>query len=490
MQVILTNANLTAVEADALLVLQFDADGRPSTPSYDAVRAANPEWLADVESSGEAKGRLYETTVLHRPQGFAAKRVVLAGAGKAAKFDPPTLRRLIAAAVRKAKQNGSARLAFALDAAYVTEDFVSAAAEGLHLGNFEVDAHKSKKDERTELGEFKVITADRPDDMQEAFFRGNILGEAQNFTRTLVNEPGNILTPPVLVERARAMTQIVPGLEVEVLDKDRMTQLGMGSLLGVAQGSPHPPSPIVVPSTPEPPPPPPHPLTSDTGGVSIKPADGMEKMKYDMAGGAAVLGAMLAIASLKPPVPVSAYVPVVENAVAARAQRPGDIVTSLSGKTIEVLNTDAEGRLILVDAIEYAKRQGVTHMVDVATLTGAIVVALGHIHVGLFSNNDAFRQKFQAAAARQGEKMWHMPLDDEYRDYLKSPFADIGNIGGRWGGAITAAYFLKEWAGDTPWVHLDIAGTGWLEENKPYMPKGPSGVCVRSFVDLALNWTK
>jgi leucyl aminopeptidase len=497
MQVILTNANLTAVEADALLVLQFEADGRPATPSYDAVRAANPDWLADVESSGEAKGRLYETTVLHRPQGFAARRVVLAGAGKAAKFDPPTLRRLIAAAVRKAKQNGAARLAFALDAAYVTEDFVAAAAEGLHLGNFEVDTHKSKKDERTELTEFKVITADRPDDMQEAFFRGNILGEAQNFTRTLVNEPGNILTPPVLVERARAMTELVPGLEIEVLDKDRMTQLGMGSLLGVAQGSPHPPSLIVVRYKPETAPATTDHLaligkavTFDTGGVSIKPADGMEKMKYDMAGGAAVLGAMLAIASLKPPVPVSAYVPVVENAVDGRAQRPGDIVTSLSGKTIEVLNTDAEGRLILVDAIEYAKRQGVTHMVDVATLTGAIVVALGHIHVGLFSNHDAFRQKFQAAAARQGEKMWHMPLDDEYRDYLKSPFADIGNIGGRWGGAITAAYFLKEWAGDTPWVHLDIAGTGWLEENKPYMPKGPSGVCVRSFVDLALNWNK
>jgi leucyl aminopeptidase len=199
---------------------------------------------------------------------------------------------------------------------------------------------------------------------------------------------------------------------------------------------------------------------------------------------------MLAIASLKPAIPVSAFVPVVENALGGNAQRPGDIVTSLSGKTIEVLNTDAEGRLILVDAIEYAKRQGVTHMVDAATLTGAIVVALGHIHVGLFSNNDAFRQKFQASAARQGEKMWHMPLDDEYREYLKSSFADIGNIGGRWGGSVTAAYFLKEWVGDTPWVHLDIAGTGWLDENKPYMPKGPSGVCVRSFVDLALNWSK
>lgn len=496
MQVILTNQSVNSVEADALLILQFEAEGRPSTPSYDALRAANGEWLADVETSGEAKGRLFETTVLHRPQGFQARRIVLAGAGKADKFGPPTLRRLIGAAVRKAKANGAARLAFALDEAYVTEDYVAAAAEGLHLGNFEVDTHKSKRDERTEIAEFRVVTAALPDDMQHAFFRGNILGEAQNFTRSLVNEPGNLLTPPVLVERTRAMVDSVAGLELEVLDKDRMTQLGMGSLLGVAQGSPHPPSLLVVRYRPSSSPASTDHLalvgkavTFDTGGVSIKPADGMEKMKYDMAGGAAVLGAMLAIASLKPEIPVTAFVPVVENAIGGNAQRPGDIVTSLSGKTIEVLNTDAEGRLILVDAIEYAKRQGVTHMVDVATLTGAIVVALGHIHVGLFANNDAFRQKFQASAARQGEKMWHMPLDDEYREYLKSSFADIGNIGGRWGGAITAAYFLKEWVGDIPWVHLDIAGTGWLEENKPDMPKGPSGICVRSFVDLATNWT-
>jgi leucyl aminopeptidase len=274
-----------------------------------------------------------------------------------------------------------------------------------------------------------------------------------------------------------------------------MAQLGMGSLLGVAQGSVHPPFLIVIRYTPK--------VaqsedrialigkavTFDTGGISIKPADGMEKMKYDMAGGAAVLGAMRAISQLRPPVAVTAYVPVVENAVGSNAQRPGDIVTSLSGRTIEVLNTDAEGRLILVDAIEYAKRDGATHIIDAATLTGAIVVALGHIHAGVFSNNEALLKRVMESAKRQGEKMWQLPLDEEYREYLKSPFADIANIGGRWGGSITAAYFLKEWAGDTPWVHLDIAGTAWLEDNKPYMPKGPSGICVRTFVDLVLNWT-
>jgi leucyl aminopeptidase len=171
-----------------------------------------------------------------------------------------------------------------------------------------------------------------------------------------------------------------------------------------------------------------------------------------------------------------------------RSLRPGDIVTSLSGKTIEVLNTDAEGRLILVDAIEYARRLGVTHMVDAATLTGAIVVALGHVHVGAFTNDEEMLGRVLASARAQGENLWHMPLDDDYKDYLKTPFADLPNIGGRWGGAVTAAYFLKEWTGGTPWVHLDIAGTAWLEETKPFLAKGPTGVCVRTFIDLALNW--
>src|SRR5258708_31373229 len=212
-------------------------------------------------------------------------------------------------------------------------------------------------------------------------------------------------------------------------------------------------------------------------------------MKYDMAGGAAVLGAMRAIAQLKPPVSVTALVPAVENMVGSRAQRPGDIVTSLNGKTIEVLNTDAEGRLILVDAITYAIRLGCTHLVDAATLTGAIVVALGHIHIGAFTNNEAFLAQVMSSAKAEGERMWQMPLDDDYKDYLKSPFADLPNIGGRWGGAITAAMFLKEFTEGKPWVHLDIAGTAWLDDGKPFLSKGPSGVAVRTFVRLITDWS-
>jgi leucyl aminopeptidase len=276
-----------------------------------------------------------------------------------------------------------------------------------------------------------------------------------------------------------------------------MQQLGMGSLLGVAMGSDNPPALIVIRYRPEsgaangtahlglvgkg--------VTFDTGGISIKPAEGMEKMKYDMAGGAAMIGAMRALAQLKPSIPVTALIPAVENMPGSRAQRPGDIVKSLSGKTIEVINTDAEGRLILADALTYAKQLGCTHLVDAATLTGAIVVALGHIHVGLFANNEALAARLMAAAGAEGEKMWQMPLDDDYKEqYLKSAFADLPNVGGRWGGAVTAAIFLKEFADPAPWVHLDIAGTAWLDDGKPFLAKGPSGVGVRTLVRLAMDW--
>jgi len=229
-------------------------------------------------------------------------------------------------------------------------------------------------------------------------------------------------------------------------------------------------------------------VTFDTGGISIKPSEGMEKMKYDMAGGASVIGTMQAIARLKPGIAVTGIVPAVENMPGGRAQRPGDIVTSLSGKTIEILNTDAEGRLILADAITYAKNLGCTHLVDAATLTGAIVVALGYTSSGVFASDDAFLAQWMEASKVSGEKMWHMPLDDEYREQLKTVYADIQNIGGRWGGACSAAMFLKEFSGDTPWIHVDIAGTAWLDDAKPFLAKGPTGVPLGTFVNLAMNW--
>jgi leucyl aminopeptidase len=323
--------------------------------------------------------------------------------------------------------------------------------------------------------------------------RGRVLAEAQNFARDLVNEPANRLNPTVLAERARAAAAEA-GLDFEVLDQDRMRQLGMGALLGVAQGSDEPPALIILRYSPANASSPDHlalvgkGVTFDTGGISIKPADGMEKMKYDMAGGAAVIAAMRAIGLLKPGVRVTGFIPAVENHISGRAQRPGDIVTALNGKTVEVLNTDAEGRLILADALTYAARLGCTHMVDAATLTGAVVVALGHIYIGGFASDQALFDKLRNAAQSEGERVWQMPLDEDYRDYLKSAFADLPNVGGRHGGAITAAYFLKEFTEGKPWVHLDIAGTAWADDAKPFASKGPTGVPVRTFVRLAESW--
>jgi leucyl aminopeptidase len=471
--------SLDKTEADAVAVVLFEEEPAPPELKFAAA------WIDELKASGEFSGKSDEMAVLHQPQGIRARRLVVIGGGKRSAFD---LRKAVGAVTRALKQKGVKTLAL-----WLNGGDAEAAVEGAVLGNFEPDVHKTANQGKS-LEAFHVIAAQNGAQVDQAFERGRILAEAQNFTRDLVNEPANRLTPTLLADRARAMAAEA-GLECEVLDQDRMRQLGMGSLLGVAQGSAEPPALIIVRYKPAGAPKSADHLglvgkgvTFDTGGVSIKPADGMEKMKYDMAGGAAVLGAMKAIAQLKPAIPVTAFVPAVENMVGSKAQRPGDIVKSLNGKTIEVLNTDAEGRLILIDAITYAKRLGCTHLVDAATLTGAIVVALGNVNIGAFTNNEAMLGRVMAAAKAEGEKMWHMPLDDDYKDLLKSAFADLANIGGRWGGAISAAWFLKEFAEDTPWVHLDIAGTAWLDDAKPFMAKGPSGVCVRTFTKLAMGW--
>jgi leucyl aminopeptidase len=479
METKLVHQPLNAVQADALAVVLFEDQPAPQELSGFAA------WLDELKSSAEFLGKPGELTVLHQPQGLASRRLVVVGGGKKDKFDAGALRKTVGSAVRTLKQKGVKKLAW-----WLAEGDAEALVEGAILGNFEADQNKPSTDAKP-LEAFHAITQSN-DDTQKAFERGRIIADAQNFTRSLVNEPANRLTPAVLAQHAVAMADEF-GLECEVLDQDRMRQLGMGALLGVAQGSAEPPALIIVSYTPS------SPstdhlglvgkgVTFDTGGVSIKPADGMEKMKYDMAGGAAMLGAMRALAQLKPPVRVTALIPAVENMVGSRAQRPGDIVTSLAGKTIEVLNTDAEGRLILVDALTYAQRLGCTHMVDAATLTGAIVVALGHVHIGAFTNNDAMLTKVMEAAKTEAEKMWQLPMDDEYKELLKNSFADLGNIGGRAGGSISAAWFLREFVGETPWVHLDIAGTAWNDDAKPSMAKGPTGVGVRTFVRLATDW--
>ena len=481
MQSTLQRQPIEQVQTDALVLLVFQD------------RREDRLGLGELFDAGEIAGKPFEMTLLHNVPGMRAKRVLAVGVGKPGKFNAAELRRAVGAAIRHLKSKSITDAAIWLDAAQASPDYVAAAVEGAILGDFETDRYKTDKKDAKTVKRFTVAAEGGPH-LDTAVERGRIVAEAQNFTRELANEPPNRLTPMALAGYARRMAEEF-GLEYEVLDRDRMTQLGMGSLLGVAAGSAEPPALIVLryrPAT--------APansvhlglvgkgVTFDTGGISIKPADGMEKMKYDMAGGAAAIGAMRALAQLQPAIPVTALIPAVENMPGSRAQRPGDIVTSLSGKTIEVINTDAEGRLILADAISYAQKLGCTHLVDAATLTGAIVVALGHINVGLFANDDALRERVMLAARAEGEKMWHMPLEDDYKDYLKSAFADMPNVGGRYAGAVTAAMFLKEFADPTPWVHLDIAGTAWLDDSKPFLAKGPTGVPLRTMVRLAMDW--
>jgi leucyl aminopeptidase len=482
MRITLERQPLEQIETGALIVPVFE--GRKET-RFGA---------GDLTDAGEVAGKPLELTLLHRPPGVAATRVLLAGAGKPEKFDAAELRKVAGAAVRYLKSKSIKTIALALDPEHADGEYAAAAVEGAILGEYEPDRYKTDDDEKKSVEAFAVVAAAGGGaDLDDAVARGRILAEAQNYTRGLVNEPANRLTPSNVAEAAQEMAAEYQ-LECEVLDREQMEKLGMGALLGVAQGSAEPPALIVIRYRPARTESKAHlglvgkGVTFDSGGISIKPADGMEKMKYDMAGGAAMIGAMRAIAQLKPAIPVTAFIPCVENMPGSRAQRPGDIVTAMSGKTIEVINTDAEGRLILADALAYARQQGCTHLVDAATLTGAIVVALGHLNVGLFANDEAMRDRVLQAAKAEGDRVWTMPLEDDYKEYLKSAYADLANVGGRWGGAITAAIFLKEFAGDTPWVHLDIAGTAYLDESKPFLAKGPTGVPVRTLVRLATEW--
>ena len=495
MELRLTSLPVEQIETEALVVLAFQADRPEDGLAHDAARRldeATGGWLTEVLRSGEFTGKLYETLVLHRPPNLKARRLVLVGGGKRERFGSLELRRAAGAVVRALRSRSVTEAAMVVEGG---AEEVSATAEGAILGNYEPDRYKTEKKNGKPVERFTLAVPAVDAGLEAALERARIAGETQNYVRDLVAEPANRMTPSVLAERAREMAAEC-GLECDVLDAGRMNQLGMGALLGVAQGSAEPPALIVLQYRPQqaaegavhlgllgka--------VTFDSGGISIKPSDGMDKMKYDMAGGAAVIGAMRAIAQLKPSLPVTALIPAVENMPGGRAQRPGDVVRTLSGKTVEVLNTDAEGRLILADALTYAQRLGCTHLVDAATLTGAIVVALGHVNVGAFGSDQALLDRVLAAARAAGEKFWPMPLDDEYKEQLKSVVADLPNIGNRWGGAITAAMFLKEFADPLPWVHLDIAGTAWLEEAKPYMAKGPTGVPVRTLIRLVMDWS-
>ncbi len=491
---------LAQIETELLAVTAIDTqtakgpDAKPA-PELLTADAAVKKAAAAVLTSGEFKAGANETLLLHAPVGLTAKRLLLVGLGKQAKATVHSVRNAAGTAVRFVKPRGIRELVFALPSSDNLSHAGSsrAAVEGAFVGDFDPDTYRSdRKDLSVQSFTVAAANADKTD-LEAAFKEGVIVGESQNFARTLVNEPGNKLTPTEFGKRAAAMAKEV-GLHCEVYSTEKLHELKMGAFWSVSQGSEEPPALIVMRYEPAGVTDGPvlglvgKGITFDTGGISIKPADNMEKMKYDMAGGAAMCGAMRAIALLKPKVRVIGIVCASENMPDGKAQKPGDVQTAMSGKTIEIINTDAEGRLVLADGLAYAKQLGATHLIDAATLTGACVVALGMVNAGAFSNDDETYAKFDSALETSGEKFWRLPLGDEYAEMIKSDIGDIKNTGGRWGGAITAAEFLKVFAEDTPWIHLDIAGVAWMEENKPYIAKGPSGIAVRSILEWVRSY--
>jgi len=483
------------IQTECLVVVALD-HGEQDKPQANlaAADSALGHAAAGVVGTGDVTGKIFETTVVHHPAKLKAKRLLIIGAGKAKNFSLYELRRVAGAAVRSLKPRSIRSLAFVVPNIFDSEAAVRAIVEGAFIGDFDPDTYKSdRKDQRIDA--VTVVASGDEKRLRQAVEQARIIGESQNFTRQLVNEPSNRMTPTVLAEQARKMCEET-GLKCEVYGADKIKELKMGAFWSVAQGSDEPPALIIMRYEPAGAPEKPvlglvgKGITFDTGGISIKPADGMEKMKYDMAGGATMIGAMRAIALLKPKVKVIGIVCATENMPSGHAQKPGDVQIAMSGKSIEIINTDAEGRLVLADGLYYARQLGCTHLVDAATLTGACVVALGYVNAGVFGNNDEMFERFQRATEEAGEKMWRLPLDEEYKEVIRSNIADIMNSGGRYGGAITAAMFLKEFAEDTPWLHLDIAGTAWMEDNKPWIAKGPSGIAVRSLIQFAKEFAQ
>ena len=496
-----TSDALDSLETDLMVLPWFEGDGPGTHPGLD--RATGGE-LARALASSEFAARpfdLFLTPIVDRA--WRPLRLMLVGAGPAASYGTDLARKVATAAGLAARQRRTGRVVLVLRPAppdpsgdIEFEEMAQAAAEGLTLAEFDTATYKTTDRPSWSTPAWTLaapaVSPEQLTRVSGATDRGRLLGECSNLARGLANEPGNALTPREFARRAQAIASEA-GVAVDVLDEHQIEALGMGLFLGVARGSSEPPRLLTFRY--DPPGAPATPvlglvgkgITFDTGGISIKPAEGMERMKDDMAGGAAVVCAMRAIALLGAPIRVIGVVPMTENMPGGRAIKPGDVLKSASGKTVEVINTDAEGRLILGDALWYAQKLGATHLVDVATLTGACVVALGKITSGLFGAPDSWVEQVRQVANREGDRAWPLPIFDEYRDQLKSEIADMMNTGGRPASSITAALFLKEFTGGLPWVHIDIAGTAWADDAKPYLPKGPSGVAVRTLAELAFT---
>ncbi|HEY3128638.1 MAG TPA: leucyl aminopeptidase [Acidobacteriota bacterium] len=489
-----SRAKLEEVETDVLVLPMFEDEDQTSS-SFAALKDGSENLVAEVLQSREFRGKLGEFYLIPRPPKVKAKRLLLCGAGKQRVYDANTLRQFMSTTFAKLRQINFGKVAV-FDRGGVDADAAACAAvEGLIMALYDPEEYKTSNRGTPRISEMTFVSSAKVkrDRILQKMERARILAECTNFARHLINQPGNIINPLVLAQKARDLAK-EGGLKIDVLDEKQMRQKGMNALLSVAKGSSVPPRLIVMRY---------RPLagmkrkhrqrgplalvgkgvTFDTGGISLKPAQSMEEMKADKAGACAVLGAMKAIAKLKPNREIFAVIPSVENMPSGTAQRPGDVVKSFSGKTIEITNTDAEGRLILADALAYARRLGAAEIVDIATLTGACVVALGHVCAGLFSSNGDLRDRLLESGRRAGEKLWQLPLDDEYKKEIQSEIADMKNSGGRPGGACYAAKFLHEFVGDTAWAHLDIAGVDlFKDETSPL--KGASGFGVRTLVEF------
>jgi leucyl aminopeptidase len=490
-RVSLATGGVVDLAVDVLVVPETEQDDL--SPLAAGIDARIGGRLARARGFKELTGKLCESGWLHAEGTIPAARLLTVGLGKRDELTPERMRRAAAAATRQLRRREAATAAFAL-AADLSPDLIQAVADGATTADFDAGVYKSADRPKSKLDEVQlgVVDGPPPGDWAECLRRGVVIGEAANRARLLALQPGNRLTPSLLAEEARKLAE-AHGLEVEVLGEEQLKEIGAGALLGVAQGSLEPPCMIalryrsgreggptlaLVGKG----------VTFDSGGISIKPAQGMQDMKYDMCGAAAALGAIQAIAHLKPAVDVLCVVPSTENLLSGRAMKPGDVLTALNGTTIEVVNTDAEGRLILADAIVYAHRQGATHVVDAATLTGGVVTALGSAATGLFGKPDPWVARVQAAAGRAGDRVWPMPLFPEYREQLKSEVADIVNSGGRNASPCTGAMFIGEFVPDgVSWAHLDIAGTAYTGSEKAWQPAGATAVGVRLMVELALD---
>ena len=499
MEIKVIAGDITKIKTDAVIMNYFE-DMESLDGDIAAVDKVLGGAISQLIGQGEIKGKLNEITLVHTLGKLPAARAVIVGLGKRVELSTNKIRGAVAEACRWLRQKGIENIASVAQGAGINgislEEAAQAITEGALLGLYLFRQHITREDDK--LGEIKQLLIVGSDEaklsLEKGSEKGRILAEATNLARDMVNEPANYMTPSHMAETAMRLAKS-HGLEVSILEREQMAELGMGALLGVAQGSRQPPKFIVLQykgkDAPE--------InvalvgkgvTFDSGGISIKPSEKLEEMKGDMAGGAAVIAAMSAIAQLKPKINVMAIVPATENLPDGNALKPGDILTAMNGKTIEIISTDAEGRLILADALSYAKKHGAKLMIDAATLTGACRVALGDVCTGAFGNNQELVDKVIAAGAEAGELIWQMPMYDEYKEQNKSDVADIKNVGGRLGGAITAAKFLAEFVDDTPWVHLDIAGTSLGEKERAYQVKGATGVPVRTLVNLVLSLAK